>query len=71
VVVQDTGFGAVLPVGEGVLTFRTLEEAAAAIREVESDHARHAKAALAIAESYFDSDMVLSRLIEEAFDDDA
>ncbi len=68
VVMQDTGFGAVLPVGEGVLSFRTVEEAAAAIREVEGNYARHAKAARAIAEEYFASDKVLSRLIEEALE---
>ncbi len=66
VVVQDTGFGSVLPTGEGVLVFRTMEEAIAAIREVESDYGRHAKAARAIAEEYFDSDKVLSRLIADA-----
>src|SRR5262249_28017689 len=66
VVVQDTGFGAVLPVGEGILNFRTMEEAEAAIREVEGDYPRHAKAARAIAEEYFDSDKVLTRLIEDS-----
>ncbi len=66
VVVQDTGFGSVLPTGEGVLSFRTMEEAADAIREVEGDYDRHAKAARAIAEEQFDSDKVLTRLIEEA-----
>ena len=66
VVVQDTGFGAILPVGEGILGFRTMEEAVAAIREVEGDYPRHAKAARAIAEEYFDSDKVLTRLIEQA-----
>jgi hypothetical protein len=66
VVVQDTGFSSVLPAGEGLLTFRTLEEAAAAIREVEGNYDRHARAARALAEEYFDSDKVLSRLLEEA-----
>jgi hypothetical protein len=66
VVVQDTGFGAVLPAGEGILTFRTLEEAVAGIREVEANYQRHARAARAIAEEYFSSDIVLSRLIDEA-----
>jgi hypothetical protein len=70
VVVQDTGFDAVLPVGEGILSFRMLEEAVAAIREVETRYARHAKAARAIAEAYFDSDRVLTRLIEEAMNCD-
>lgn len=66
VVVQDTGFGKVLPVGEGILSFKTIEEAVAAIREVQSNYARHAKAARVIAEEYFDSDRVLRRLIDEA-----
>jgi hypothetical protein len=66
VVVQDTGFAAVLPVGEGILLFRRLEEAVAAIREIEANYERHAKTARAIAGEYFDSDKVLNRLIEEA-----
>jgi hypothetical protein len=70
VVVQDTGFGAVLPVGEGLVPFRTLDEAAAAVREVETNYARHSKAARAIAEECFDSRGVLSRLIEEALGSD-
>ncbi|HXH09339.1 MAG TPA: glycosyltransferase family 1 protein [Alphaproteobacteria bacterium] len=66
VVVQDTGFGSVLPIGEGLLSFRTLEEAVAAIKEVEAHYDRHAKAARAIAETYFDAAAVLTRLIEDA-----
>jgi hypothetical protein len=66
VVVQDTGFAKAIPVGEGILSFRTMEEAIAAIREVEARYTRHARAARAIAEAYFDSDKVLTRLIEEA-----
>jgi hypothetical protein len=66
VVVQDTGFAGVLPVGEGILSFRTLPEAVAAIQEVETNYTRHAQAARAIAETYFDSDKVLTRLIDQA-----
>jgi hypothetical protein len=66
VIVQDTGFRDIIPTGEGLLTFRHVEEAAEAIREVESDYRRHAKAAHDIAHEYFDSDKVLSRLIEDA-----
>lgn len=69
VVVQHTGFEAVLPVGEGLLSFRNLDEAAAAIAEVEGRYARHSEAARSIAETYFDSDRVLARLVSEAFDD--
>jgi hypothetical protein len=66
VIVQDTGFGTALPVGDGILSFQTLEEAAAAIEDVETRYSRHANAARAIAETYFDSDKVLTRLIDEA-----
>ncbi len=66
VIVQDTGFSTVLPVGEGILAFNTMEEAVAGIRAVETDYTRHTKAARDIAEEYFDSRKVLGRLIEDA-----
>jgi hypothetical protein len=69
VVVQDTGFSHVLPVGEGLLPFTTVTEAVAAIKEVEAHYARHAKAARDIAEAYFSADTVLTRLVEEALRD--
>jgi hypothetical protein len=65
-IVQDTGFGAVLPIGEGLMSFSTLTEAAAAIRDVEKDYARHSRAARAIAEEYFDSASVLTSLLDES-----
>lgn len=66
VVVQNTGFDGVLPLGEGIVAFDALDEAAAALREVDADHERHARAAREIAAAYFDSDKVLNRLLEEA-----
>lgn len=66
VVVQDTGFSSVLPVGEGLLTFRTLDEAAENIRDVAAHYERHCRAARNIAQEYFDSNRVLVRLVEEA-----
>jgi hypothetical protein len=70
VVVQDTGFAGELPVGEGIVSFNTLDEAVAGIRTVEAQYSRHARAAQAIAETYFDSDTVLARLLQEASRDD-
>jgi hypothetical protein len=66
VVVQDTGFGAVLPVGEGILPFSTEEEAVEQIRAVEADTARHARAARALADEWFDSKKILTQLVEGA-----
>jgi hypothetical protein len=67
VIVQDTGFSASLPVGDGILPFTHLGEAIAAIQEVQGNYARHSRAARALAEEYFDSDKVLTRLLGEAF----
>ncbi len=64
VVVQDTGFGPVLPVGEGILSFNTVNEAATAIDAVQTSYSRHARAARDIAEEYFDSGRVLTALID-------
>jgi hypothetical protein len=69
VVVQDTGFSGVLPVGQGILTFREPQEAVEAIREVERNYAAHSQAALDVAHEYFDSDKVLAQLIESAMND--
>jgi glycosyltransferase involved in cell wall biosynthesis len=68
VIVQDTGFAKVLPIGEGILPFRTIEEALAEIREVEDNYEQHARGARTIAEEYFGSDKVLTRLIDDAMD---
>ncbi len=66
VVVQDTGFSSLLPVGEGVLAFTSVEQAADAIRVVEADYARHTGAARDIAGAHFNSDRVLAELIDQA-----
>jgi hypothetical protein len=67
VVCQDTGFSEVLPTGEGLFSFSTPDEALGAIEEVASDPARHGRRARELAASYFDSQAVLTRLLEEAF----
>ena len=66
VLVQDTGFTRTLPAGEGLLAFRTLDEAAAGARAIAEDYERHSRAARRLAEDEFDSDLVLSRLLEDA-----
>jgi hypothetical protein len=65
VVAQETGYGAHLPTGEGLLSFATLEQAIGAVEDVRSDPARHNRAARAIAEEHFDATRVLGHLIEE------
>ena len=64
--VQETGFSRQLPVGEGLLSFRTVEEAVTGAESIAADYEAHCRAARAVAEQYFDSDLVLARLLEQA-----
>jgi hypothetical protein len=64
VIAQETGFSRYLPVGDGLLSFQTEDDALAAVDEVGRDYDRHSSAARALAEELFDSDRVLSRLLE-------
>ena len=66
VVTQETGFSDWLPTGAGVLSFSNLEEAQAAIEEVNRRYDFHCQEARRIAAGYFDSDKVLPQLIESA-----
>jgi len=64
VVAEDTGFDRSLPVGEGLLKFAGVEEAAAMVEEVEANPGRHGRAARSLAEEHLDSRKVLPRLLE-------
>jgi hypothetical protein len=62
VVTQETGFSKFIPCGEGLLSFQTEEEAAAALETIAADYERHSVAALAIAREHFEASDVLHRL---------
>ena len=64
--VQDTGFSRTYPVGEGLLAFRTLDEAAAGAQRIAADYEAHREAARSLAEERFDSDKVLPRFLAQA-----
>ena len=63
--VQDTGLASHYPLGEGLVTYSTLEEAADGAERILADPAVHARAARRLAETELDSHTVLSRLVEE------
>ena len=65
VVMQDTGFSEHLPCGEGLFAVSSVEQAAEAIREIESDYERHSRAARLLAETHFAAELVLGRLLAE------
>jgi hypothetical protein len=66
VVTQDTGFGDVLPTGRGLFAFRTLDDAVAAIAEIEADYQTHAAAAAHLAAEHFDAEVVVGRMLATA-----
>jgi hypothetical protein len=65
-VVQETGFSAHLPHGEGLVPFSDVDGAASAIGAVNRDYARHRTAARRIAERHLAHDVVLPALVERA-----
>lgn len=64
VVQQDTGFGDVLPCGEGLFAVTTVEAAATALESVLRDPVAHGRAARAIAEQHLASERVLGPWLE-------
>ena len=64
-VVEDTGFGEFLPVGQGLFPFEGAGAAGEALARIEADPVRAGNAARAIAEEFFDSDKVLAGLLRQ------
>jgi len=64
--VQDTGFSEHLPVGEGLLSFDTPEQARAGAHAIVEDYARHSAAARALAERCFAPAPALAPLLDAA-----
>lgn len=64
VIAQETGFSRFVPTGQGLLTFNTRDDVIAAVRAIHEDYATHARAARGLAEEHFDSDRVLTSLLQ-------
>jgi hypothetical protein len=65
VILQETGWSHHLPAGKGLLNFTTLQSAADSVREIISDHEGHSRAAAEIAGEYFESNKVLTSLLDK------
>jgi hypothetical protein len=63
VITQDTGFGNVLPTGEGLFAFKSIDDILVALDAINSDYEKHCRAARQIAQEYFDATRVLSDLL--------
>jgi hypothetical protein len=64
VIAHDTGWTAALPSAVGLLPFRDLDDALAAVEAVRSSYDKHCRAAREIAEEFFDARHVLTELID-------
>jgi hypothetical protein len=64
VLAQDTGLDGLLPTGQGLVSFTDLDDAGAGVEAIAGDWQRHARAARDLAETHFDSDLVLARLLD-------
>ena len=52
-----------MPTGEGLFAVSTIDDVLAAVEAVNGDYARHSRAAVEIARSYFAHDVVLPALL--------
>ena len=67
-VVQHTGPSSYLPDGCGLLRFSTVDEAVAALAEVDAHYERHCRAAREIAEAWFSATDAVTRRLRRALD---
>ena len=65
VLVQNTGLNDLYPIGEGLLSFSTLEQAQKGIQSILENYEQHCKAARKVAEDHFDSDKVLNDILDK------
>jgi ABC-type multidrug transport system fused ATPase/permease subunit/GT2 family glycosyltransferase/ubiquinone/menaquinone biosynthesis C-methylase UbiE len=65
VITQETGFSNVLPTGQGLFGFSTLDEIVEAVERINADYEHHRRAATALAREYFSYDVVLPQLLHE------
>lgn len=66
VVTQETGFSRVLPTGDGLFAFSTMNDALSAVDAIESDYGHHCRRARDVAVEYFSAERVLASLMARA-----
>jgi hypothetical protein len=65
VIAQSTGFEKFLPCGEGLFSFRTMDDILGAVDRIESDYPRACRAARSVAEEHLEATAVCRRFIED------
>jgi hypothetical protein len=65
VLIQDTGVSKDIAGAEGMVTFKTLEQARRGAERIARDYKAHSAAARRLAETFFDSDRVLGDMLDQ------
>lgn len=65
-ITQETGFTKNYGGSTGLLSFRTLDEVADAVKQINSDYAKHSRAAREIAREVFEAETVLKSVLDRA-----
>lgn len=65
VITQDTGFGNILPTGDGLFAFSEMRDITDAAEAIRSNHEHHSRAARDVAREYFGHDVVLGKLLAD------
>ncbi|HMF14645.1 MAG TPA: hypothetical protein VKE94_20155, partial [Gemmataceae bacterium] len=66
VITQDTGFGNILPTGQGLFAFHTIDDILRALDRATADYQGQARAAKEIVAEFFAAERVLASLLERA-----
>src|SRR5205085_10322762 len=64
VITQETGFSNILPTGQGLFAFQTMEQILDALGQINADYQRQSRAAQQIAQEHFAAERVLSSLTQ-------
>ena len=64
VITQETGFSNVLPTGEGLFGFSTMEGIVDALDRIDSDYGRHCRGAAKVARECFDYRVVIGEMLD-------
>jgi hypothetical protein len=65
VIIQETGFEKFIPTGEGLFSFKTIEDILISVDTINSDYEKHSRAARATANEFFTADKILAKLIAD------
>jgi hypothetical protein len=68
VIAQETGWSKFIPQGNGLFAFKDMDSAISSIEAVQQNWQKHSDAAVDIARNYFDSNLVLSDMINKLYD---